>query len=96
MVYDMKVSIAEFIKNSGTVADKARQVPVTVTENGRDCLVVMSAREYARLQRRDRRVVATGNLSEEDIALIAKAEVPDEYAHLDQELGALRSFPEFG
>jgi hypothetical protein len=34
--------------------------------------------EYARLKRRDRRVVRTGELSDADVALIAKAEVPAE------------------
>lgn len=34
----------------------------------------------------DRRVVAVGEVTEEDAALIAKAEVPAEYAHLDDEL----------
>ena len=86
MMRNMKVSTAEFIKNYGSLADKALQEPVTITKNGRDRLVVMSAEEYARLKRRDRRVVRTGDLSDEDIALIAKAEVPAEYAHLDEEL----------
>jgi len=49
-------------------------------------LVVISADEYNRLQRRDRRVIAVGELTEEEIALVAKAEVPVEYAHLDEEL----------
>jgi hypothetical protein len=44
------------------------------------------ADEYNRLQRRDRRVIAAGELTEEEIAAIAKAEVPVEYAHLDEEL----------
>ena len=83
---DMKVSTAEFIKNYGTLADKALKEPVTITKNGRARLVVLSAEEYARLKRRDRRVVRTGDLSERDIAAIAKAEVPAEYAHLDEEL----------
>jgi PHD/YefM family antitoxin component YafN of YafNO toxin-antitoxin module len=82
----MKVSTAEFIKNYGALADHALKEPVTVTKNGRDRLVVLSAEEYARLKRRDRRVVRTGELSDEDIALIAKAEVPAEHAHLDEEL----------
>jgi PHD/YefM family antitoxin component YafN of YafNO toxin-antitoxin module len=82
----MKVSTAEFIKNYGTLADQALREPVTVTKNGRDRLVVLSVEEYARLKRRDRRVVRTGELSDEDIALIAKAEVPAEHAHLDEEL----------
>jgi PHD/YefM family antitoxin component YafN of YafNO toxin-antitoxin module len=83
---DMKVSTAAFIKNYGTLADHALKEPVTITKNGRDRLVILSADEYARLKRRDRRVVRTGELSDEDLALIAKAEVPAEYAHLDEEL----------
>jgi prevent-host-death family protein len=73
------------------LADQALKEPVTITKNGRDRLVVLSAEEYALLKRRDRRVVRTGDLSEEDVALIAKAEVPAEYAHLDEELKDWRS-----
>ena len=36
--------------------------------------------------RRDRRVIAAGELTDEEIALIARSEVPAEYAHLDEEL----------
>jgi prevent-host-death family protein len=82
----MKVSTADFIKNYGTLADRALREPVTVTKNGRDRLVVLSAEEYARLKRRDRRLVRTGELSDEDVARIAKAEVPAEHAHLDEDL----------
>lgn len=82
----MKVSTADFIKNYGTLADRALREPVTVTKNGRDRLVVLSAEEYARLKRRDRRVVRTGELSDEDVARIANAEVPAEHAHLDEDL----------
>ena len=85
-MHDMKVSTAEFIKNYGSLADQALKEPVTITKNGRDRLVVLSAEEYARLKRRDRRVVRTGDLGDEDVALIAKAEVPAEHAHLDEEL----------
>jgi PHD/YefM family antitoxin component YafN of YafNO toxin-antitoxin module len=60
--------------------------PVTITKNGRDRLVVLSAEEYARLKRRDQRVITAGELTEDEIALIAKAEVPAKHAHLDEEL----------
>jgi PHD/YefM family antitoxin component YafN of YafNO toxin-antitoxin module len=82
----MKVSTAEFIKNYGTLADKALTEPVTITKNGRDRLVMISADEYARLKRRDRRAVALEDFTEEEMALIAKAKVPSEHAHLDDEL----------
>ncbi len=83
----MRVTTAEFIKGYGTLADKTLTEPVTITKNGRDRLVMVSADEYERLRRRDRRAFRAEELSEDDIALIAKAEVPTEYAHLDEELG---------
>lgn len=83
----MRVTTAEFIKGYGTLADKALTEPVTITKNGRDRLVLVSAEEYDRLRRRDRRAFRAEELSEADIALIAKAEVPAEHAHLDAELG---------
>ena len=39
----MKVSTADFIKNYGTLADKALLEPVTITKNGRDRLVGYAA-----------------------------------------------------
>lgn len=82
----MKVSTAEFIKNYGALADKALNEPLVITKNGRDRLVMLSAEEYARLKRRDRRVVRLEDFTDEEMALIAKAEVPAEYSHLDVEL----------
>lgn len=82
----MRVSSAEFLKNYGTVTDKALSEAVTITRNGRDRLVLLSAEEYARLRRRDRRVISTGEQTKDDLALIAEAEVPAGYEHLDEEL----------
>jgi prevent-host-death family protein len=82
----MKVSSAEFQKQFGTLADKALTEPVTITRNGRDRLVLLSVEEYERLKRRDRRVVRLEDFTDEEMALIATAEVPSEYAHLDDEL----------
>jgi PHD/YefM family antitoxin component YafN of YafNO toxin-antitoxin module len=82
----MKITTAEFIKNYGTLADKALTEPVTITKNGRDRLVLLAAEEYARLKRRDRRVVRLEDFTDEEMKLIAKAETPTEFAHLDDEL----------
>ena len=82
----MRVTTAEFIKGYGRLADQALSEPVTITKNGRDRLVVISAAEYERLMRRDRRVIRSSDISDEVAALIAKAEVPAEYAYLDEEL----------
>lgn len=82
----MKVTTADFIKHYGRLADRALSEPLTITKNGHDRLVVLSADEYERLKRRDRRVVRAGELTAEEIALISNAEVPAEHAHLDEEL----------
>jgi hypothetical protein len=81
-----RVTTAEFIKHYGTLADRPLSEPVTITKNGRDRLVVLSGEEYERLRRRDRQAIKAGALTDDEIALIATAEVPAEYAHLDDEL----------
>jgi PHD/YefM family antitoxin component YafN of YafNO toxin-antitoxin module len=83
---EMRVSTADFIKNYGALADKALSEPVTITKNGRDRLVVISADEYARLKRRDRRVLRVEDFTAEEIAEIAAAQLPAGYEHLDDEL----------
>ncbi len=82
----MRISTADFIKNFGTLADQALAEPVRITKHGRDRLVMVSAAEYDRLKRRDRRVVRIEDLTDEELELIAQAEIPAEYAHLDAEL----------
>jgi prevent-host-death family protein len=83
---NMRISSADLQKQFGSVADKALTEPVTITRNGRDRLVLMSVEEYDRLKRRDRRVVRLEDFTDEEMALIARAEVPAEHAYLDDEL----------
>lgn len=82
----MRVTTAEFIKHYGRLADCALSEPLTITQNGHDRLVLLSAEEYERLTRRDRRVLASGDLTEAEVALIAAAEVPAKHAELDDEI----------
>lgn len=82
----MRVTTAEFIKNYGALADRALTEPLTITKNGRDRLVVVSADEYERLRRRDRRAFRAEELTDSEIAQISGAEVPSEHASLDEEL----------
>ena len=51
----IRVSSTEFGKEVGRYQDMALSQPVVVTRNGRDRTVMISAEEYARLRRRDRR-----------------------------------------
>ena len=82
----MRVTTAEFIEGYGTLADKALTEPVTITKNGRDRLVLVSADEYARLKRRDRRAVLPEELTAEDITAIAASEMDARHDHLNEEV----------
>lgn len=82
----MRVTTADFIKHYGSLADQALSEPLTITKNGRDRLVLVSAEEFFRLKSRDRRAVFTEELSNTELELIAKTEMPVEYAALDAEM----------
>ena len=82
----MRVTTAEFIKGYGALADKALTEPVTITKNGRDRLVLVSADEYARLKRRDRRAILPEELTEEEIAAIVASEMDPRHNHLNKEV----------
>jgi prevent-host-death family protein len=59
-----RVSASEFQQSFGALSDKARHEPVVITKHGRDSLVIMSAVEWERLKRRDRRVGLTQDLGD--------------------------------
>lgn len=82
----MKVSTADFIKNYGTLADKALTEPLTITKNGRDRFVLVDAAEFARLVQRDRKVFATEDMPEDMLRLIEKSEMSPGFEYLDKEL----------
>jgi PHD/YefM family antitoxin component YafN of YafNO toxin-antitoxin module len=58
---------------------------IMVTRNGRERVVLLSADEYYRLNRLDRVALSVGSLFDKELAAIADAGVPAEYAHLDEE-----------
>lgn len=71
----MRVSSAEFIRNYGTMTDQALSEAVTITRNGKDRLVILSAVEYQKLLARSRRVVLPSELSELDVETIEATDV---------------------
>jgi prevent-host-death family protein len=81
-----RVSESEFQRAFNVVTEQALHEPVTITKDGRDHLVVVSAEEYARLKRRDRQVGLAADLPEEWIDAVRRAKVPDEFADLNAEL----------
>lgn len=83
-----RVTISELQRNIGEIQDVALKEPVSVTRNGREKYVFLSAEEYHRLKRRDRQVLGIEELSEQDIRDIAVAQVPKEYEYLNELLEA--------
>ncbi len=79
----IRVSATEFSKEVGRYQDAALSQPVVVTRNGRDRTVMISAEEYQRLKRRDRQVLAAGEMSDEMLEAVRDAKMDDRHAHLD-------------
>ena len=56
----VSVTSAEFQKGFGRYGEVAQREPVTITNHGRESLVLLSAEEYRRLKRLDRRAPPLG------------------------------------
>ena len=82
----LKVPAAEFQRNIGRYQDVALRQPVSVTRNGRERTVLISAEEYARLKRRDRQVMSLADFSADDLAALESARPPAEAAAFDYEM----------
>lgn len=79
----MRVSSAEFLKRYGAVSDRALNEPVTITRNGRDRLVLVSAEEFQRISRYAPRSRNIEDLSDEELNLIGKSRMASEHDHLN-------------
>ena len=78
----MKITSTEFQQNIGRYQDLALREPVTITKNGRDHAVLVSADFFnAALHGPVARKVE--DLDEATIKAIANSEVPAEFSHLD-------------
>ena len=82
----VRVPAAEFQKNVGRYSDVALTQPVTVTRNGRDRTVLVSADEYQRLKRLDREVLDLDDFTQADLAAIRAAEPSPAATAFDHEL----------
>ena len=79
----VRVSTDEFIEDFSSFAVRALTEPVTITHNGHDQLVVVSAEEYRRLKRQERKVYRTEELPDELAIAIAFAEPSPEARAFD-------------
>ncbi|MCF8506560.1 MAG: type II toxin-antitoxin system Phd/YefM family antitoxin [Caulobacter sp.] len=82
----VRVTSTEFQREVGRYADMALSHPVTVTRNGRDRTVMISAEEYQRLKRRDREVLGLEDFTQADLDAVARMEPPVEASAYDHEL----------
>ena len=80
-----KVSSGQLQRAFGHYRELALQAPVSITNHGRESLVLLSVAEYRRLKQLDRRSLHPSELSAEMIATIEAAEPPAESAAFDHE-----------
>ena len=78
------VTITQLQRHIGDIQELDSKGPVRITRNGREKYILLSAEEYHRLKRRDRQVLGVEDLSEDDVRDIAAANVPEEYAYLNE------------
>jgi PHD/YefM family antitoxin component YafN of YafNO toxin-antitoxin module len=84
-----EVSSAEVQRNFGAYREMAEGAhgapePVTVLHYNKPSVVIVSANEYARLKRRDKRVLATEDLPEWLVDRIASSEMDPRFTYLDE------------
>ena len=81
-----QVNSTDFQRNFALWQDAALAEPVAITKHDRPRLVMMSYEDYQILARGNRRALHVSELSEQDLAAIEAAEVPERFAHLDDEM----------
>lgn len=81
-----RISARQFHRAIGAISKRARGEPVIITNQGGDDLVLLSAREYERLQRGDRRVHLAAEFPDDLLELVEAARMDERHNHLDAEL----------
>lgn len=83
---NITVSSGAFLKAYGRFSEAALREPVSITNHGRERLVLLSADEYRRLKRNDRVSLYAWELSDEDLKALAVSESPTEAEAYDHEM----------
>lgn len=79
-----KTTAQQFQRHIGRFQDLAVREPVEITRHGRRHLVLLSADEYERLKRRDRRAYAAHELPADLVRAVAKSRMARRHAKLDR------------
>ena len=82
----LSISSAEFQRAFGRYREAALKEPVTITNHGRDSLVLLAVDEYQRLKSRDRVALKVEDLPDEDFKAITQQTLPAGLAQFDHEL----------
>ena len=82
----VRVSSGELQRKIGHIQDLALVQPVTITTNGRDRLVMLSAEEYRRLKRRDREVMGIEDFTQADLEALRLIQASATSASFDHEV----------
>ena len=72
---------SEIQKNFGAFHDRALSEPVRVTKYGRETVYIVSARTFHALKQGRRDAIAAADLTDQEAALIASAEIPPEHRY---------------
>ena len=82
----VRVTASEFHRAFGALSDKALKEPISITKQGRDHLVLMSAEEYSRLKRGHRVVGLSEDLPDSTLKMIKRTRMHRRHKRLDAEL----------
>ena len=85
MADKVRVTASEFHRAFGALSDRALKEPISITKQGRDHLVLMSAQEYERLKK-GRRVGLAEDLSEAVLRQVKRSRMNPRHKALDAEL----------
>jgi prevent-host-death family protein len=82
----VRVTASQLHRAFGTLSARALKEPISITKQGRDHLVLMSAEEYARLKRGHRVAGLAEDLPAETLELVKRTRMHRRHKHLDAEL----------
>ncbi|MEI7668620.1 MAG: type II toxin-antitoxin system Phd/YefM family antitoxin [Pseudomonadota bacterium] len=83
---ETRITATEFQNSVGMFSDKALREPITITKQGRDHLVLLSAEEFMRIKSYERKTGLTGDISEEMLEAVIAAKPPAEAAIFNHEV----------
>lgn len=83
---NVTISSGDFLKSYGRIIETALREPVTITNHGRERLVLLSAEEYRRLKQHEPQALYPWELDDEDLRALAASEPPAEAEPFESEV----------